>query len=67
MAYTEVNYPTKKALKDAVARGEQVRLRRLMFPEPENGTAWVEGPQYPEPHRWYAEVRMVDGFVVWVK
>ena len=28
-----------------------------------NGQVSVEGPHYPEPHRWYARVEVVDGLV----
>jgi len=31
------------------------------------GTAYVEGPHYPQPHTWYAEVTLQDGKVVKVK
>jgi hypothetical protein len=27
----------------------------------------VEGPHYPEPHRWYAEVQVTDGRITSVK
>ena len=33
----------------------------------QNGTEYVEGPHYPQPHTWYAEVEMKDGIVVKVK
>ena len=29
--------------------------------EPQNGEFSVEGPHYPEPHRWYARVVAKDG------
>jgi hypothetical protein len=32
-----------------------------------NGTEYVEGPWYPAPHRWYAQVEVRDGIVVKVK
>lgn len=32
-----------------------------------NGTEYVEGPHYPKPHTWYAEVEVKDGIVVRVK
>jgi hypothetical protein len=32
-----------------------------------NGWETVEGPHYPEPHRWYAQVEVVDGIVVKVR
>ena len=66
MAYTETNFKTKKDFKEAVARGEKIRLFQpggLGVIEP-NGTELVEGPHYPEPHRWYAKVTLVDGLVV---
>jgi hypothetical protein len=31
------------------------------------GTAALEGPHYPEAHRWYAEATLVNGIVVKVK
>lgn len=33
----------------------------------QNGWDTVEGPHSPEPHKWYARVRLVDGIVVEVK
>lgn len=32
-----------------------------------NGTETVEGPHYPAPHTWYAQVEVKDGVVVGVK
>lgn len=32
-----------------------------------NGTEYVEGPHFPEPHRWYAQVEVKNGIVVGVK
>jgi hypothetical protein len=66
--YTDVNYKSKKALKDAVAAGVKVRLFAPGLGSPkENGTETVSGPHYPQPHTWYATVTMVDGIVVKVK
>jgi len=66
--YTSVNYKTKKALKDAVAAGQRVTIYAPGFGSPkDNGTEFVEGPHYPMPHKWYAEVTMKDGVVVKVK
>lgn len=66
--YTETNFPTKKALRDAVASGAKVRLWAPGLGSPrENGREYVEGPHYPQPHKWYAEVEMKDGIVVKVK
>lgn len=35
--------------------------------EPKDGTTYLEGPHYPEPHRWYASATIKDGVVVKVK
>ena len=66
--YTEQNFKTKKALKEAVAAGKQVRLYAPGLGTPKTeGTECVTGPHYPAPHTWYAEVTMKDGVVVKVK
>ena len=66
--YTDRNYQTKKALKQAVADGTPVTLYAPGLGTPKaNGTEYVEGPHYPQPHRWYAQVTMRDGLVVAVK
>jgi hypothetical protein len=72
--YTETNYKTKKALRDAVAAGAEVRVYQPndIFGNPKAkpdycGRATVEGPQYPEPHRWYAQVEITNGIVTKVK
>jgi hypothetical protein len=66
--YTRVNYKTKKSLKEAVANGDRVELFAPGLGSPvENGTEYVEGPHYPEPHRWYAAVEVRNGLVVKVK
>jgi len=70
--YTERNFRTKKAFKEAVAafnsgEGNPVRVYDnsvFSVPVPENGTVCVEGPHSPEPHRWYAKAKLKDGVVV---
>jgi hypothetical protein len=88
--YTRFNYPTKKALKEAVAQrneliendgadqtsvfyDEYVNLSRQLTAyqpgpfgdtAPREGRVVIEGPHYPEPHRWYAQVEIADGKVV---
>jgi hypothetical protein len=49
--YTSINFKTKKKLKEAV----------------KNGTVTLEGPHYPEPHRWYAQAELKEGVIVKVK
>ena len=65
MAYVDPNYKTKKDLKDAVKAGKLVEVYSPgPFPAESNGIASVEGPHYPEPHRWYARVEVRSGYVV---
>ncbi len=71
MAYTNINFRTKKALKDAVKNGEKVHLSAWppfsKFGK-NNDMVCVEGPHYPKPHSWYATVTLdADGAIVKVK
>lgn len=66
--YTEINFKSKKALKEAVASGVEVRIFAPGLGTPkENGPEFLEGPHYPKPHSWYATVEMKDGKVIKVK
>jgi hypothetical protein len=59
---------TKKELKNAVKNGEDVLVRETWGQNPiVNGQATIEGPHFPEPHRWYARVQVENGRVVKVK
>lgn len=68
--YTHRNFASKKSLKDAVASGEKVTVYQ---PGPfggdtvPDGRVYLEGPHYPQPHRWYAQATLKDGVVVSVK
>lgn len=64
MAYTTRNFKSKKELKLAVAAGDVSVFQPGPFgPRVPNGPTAIEGPHYPEPHRWYASVNVVDGFI----
>lgn len=68
MAYVDPNFPTKKSLKEAVAAGRRVTVFSPgPFPCKSEGTEFVEGPHFPKPHSWYAQVQLKDGVVVKVK
>lgn len=70
MAYTTKNYSSKKALKEAVAAGIKVRCYNPgLGGDLSNFTGQVtlEGPHYPQPHRWYAQAELKDGVIVKVK
>ena len=65
--YCSPNFKTKKALKDAVAEGKKVTIFQagpFGGNEPSDAMVALEGPRYPEPHRWYATARVEDGLVV---
>lgn len=70
MAYTDINFKSKKALKEAVAAGKEVTVYQ---PGPfggnidPNGKVTLEGPHFPEPHKWYAQAQLKDGVIVSVK
>lgn len=78
MSYTVINFKTKKALKEAVEAfnkvDDQTKKAIRCFnpglgPDLSNytGTVCLEGPHYPEPHRWYAQGEMKDGVLIKVK
>ena len=66
--YVSPNFKTKKALKDALAAGKPIDVFAPgQGTVPENGITYLEGPHYPEPHRWYAEGTMQNGILIKVK
>jgi hypothetical protein len=70
MAYTGKNYKTKKALKEDLANGVKVTVYQpgsFGGNVPKDGPVYLEGPHYPEPHRWYAKGMMAGGYLVSIK
>lgn len=68
--YTVKNYQTKKELKIDVRAGVSVPFYQpgpFGGDEPKDGRVAIEGPHYPEPHRWYADCDVKDGLVVRVR
>ena len=66
--YVSPNFKSKKALKEALSKGETVTVFSPGFGTPtDNGHEYVEGPHYPKPHKWYGKVQIKDGKVVEVK
>jgi hypothetical protein len=68
--YTSKNYKSKKALKEDIANGVKVSYFQpgpFGGNVPMNGTITLEGPHYPEPHKWYAQAEVRDGVIVKVK
>jgi len=63
--YTDINFKTKKALKEAVASGQQITVFQPgPFPGKRDGQIALEGPHYPAPHSWYASATIKDGVIV---
>ena len=68
--YCNINFKTKKALKDALKAGQIVYYFQpgpLTGNEPTDGIIYLEGPHYPAPHKWYAQAEAKDGYIVKVK
>ena len=66
--YVSPNFKTKKEFKQALEDGEPMFLYQPGFGDvPENGIVYVEGPHFPEPHRWYAQVTVVGGEIKRIK
>ena len=68
MAYVDPNFKSKKALKEALAKGENVDVFQPgLGTVPVDGPIALEGPHYPKAHTWYAEGTMKGGKLVKVK
>lgn len=69
MAYTVHNYKTKKALKEDLAAGKNIEVYQPggLSEIPRDGNVYLEGPHYPEPHKWYAVGTMENGRLVKVR
>lgn len=69
--YVTPNFPSKAAIRRAIKAGETVTVFQpnniFGVVVPENGTATVEGPHFPKPHRWYGQVTIEDGKVTSIK
>jgi hypothetical protein len=68
--YSNVNFKTKKALREAVESGRKIGIHQVGpfgGNEPREGTVCIEGPWYPQPHRWYATATVKDGVIVKVR
>ncbi len=62
--YCDTNYQSKKAVKDAIKAGAEVRVEAQTpwgTKPVENGTVAVCGPWYPQPHKWYGTATIKDG------
>ena len=63
--YVQPNFKTKKMLKEAITKDQSVEVFSPgPFPPTGDGIEFIEGPHYPEPHRWYARVEVLNGLVI---
>ena len=69
MAYTQFNYRTKNEIKEDLEAGEKVRVYQAgpFGPDVPDGAVALEGPHFPEPHRWYGEGIVKDGILQEIK
>ena len=68
MAYVNPNFRSKKAAKEAIAKGDTVTVFQPgLGTVPFNGTVTIEGPHYPKPHTWYGTATIVNGKVTAIK
>lgn len=70
MAYTDIDFPTKKSVKEAIAKGERVTVYQPgPFGEDSitSGVVYLEGPHYPKPHKWYAQGVVENGYLKSIK
>lgn len=67
--YTRKNYKTKKELIADVKAGKNVEVYQPggIFPSQRDGEVSIEGPHYPEPHKWYASATIKDGVIIKVR
>ncbi|MHA2217188.1 MAG: hypothetical protein ACXADW_13575 [Candidatus Hodarchaeales archaeon] len=68
MAYVRPNFKSKAALKRALTAGEMITVYQPgLGSVPIDGIIDLEGPHFPEPHKWYATGTMKEGRLVSVK
>ncbi len=70
MAYAVENFQSKKALVEAFKSGADVEVFQpgpFGGSGPLNGVQYLEGPHYPQPHRWYVAVEVENGVIVKIK
>ena len=66
--YTSINFKSKADIKRALAAGDRITCYSPgPFPCPTQGTVSLEGPHYPQPHKWYGTGFLKDGVLVSIK
>ena len=70
MTYTDRNFKSGKALKEAFQSGELIGVYQpggMFGPEVKDGWTVIEGPHYPQPHKFYVQVEVKNGVIVEIK
>jgi hypothetical protein len=62
--YTIEDFKTKKAMKEAFASGKKIRVYYPGIQGVKTGRVCIEGPHYPKPHSWYADVEIENMVIV---
>jgi hypothetical protein len=68
MPYVRPNFKSKAEVKRAIARGERIpvwqynNIFNVTFEAGE--TVYLEGPWYPQPHRWYGKAKLGDDLCI---
>lgn len=63
--YSTENFKSKKLLKEALKAGPVDCFQPGPFgPNVADGKHCCEGPHYPAPHRWYAEVMVKSNQII---
>jgi len=63
--YTNHNYQSKAALKRALDAGVKVFVHQPggVFESQQNGRVHLEGPHFPQPHKWGAMAIIKNGCI----
>ena len=67
LAYASVNFKTKKELREAIKRGDKIRVYEPGLGdagEIRDGIISIEGPYAPAAHTWYADAHMSNCFII---
>lgn len=67
--YVTGNPKSKKQIKEWMAEGKRVTVFSLSpFEKPPfNGTVYIEGPHYPQPHKFYAQAIVENSVIKSIK
>ena len=68
MAYVRPNFKSKAELIRAITVGQRVQVWQMnnLFNRVFEAGEWItlEGPHYPQPHKWYAEAKLGDDLCI---